>query len=43
MNLYPLTLKDYFMKSGKNAKPLAIRKSLLITELSNLRYSMTLN
>ena len=33
MNLYHLTLKDYFTKSGKSARPLAIRKSLQIMEL----------
>ena len=37
MNLYHLTLKNYFIKSGKNAGPLAIRKSLQIMELSKLR------
>ena len=34
MNLYHLTLKNYL---GKSARPLAIRKSLLIMELSKLR------
>ena len=36
MSLYHLTPKDYFTKSGKNARPLVIRKSLLIMGLSNL-------
>ena len=43
MNLYHLTLEDYFMKSGKNERPLTIRKSLQIIELSKLRQTMTLN
>ena len=43
MNLYHLTPKYYFMKSGKSARPFAIRKSLLIMELGKLRYAMTLN
>ena len=43
MNLYHLTPKDYFTKSEKSARPLAIRKSLLIMALSELRLTMTLN
>ena len=37
MNLYNLTLKDYFTKLGKGARPLAIGNSLLIMELSKFR------
>ena len=43
LNLYHLTPKDYFTKSEKSARPLPIRKSLLIMALSKLRQTMTLN